>query len=179
MKRINFFWLLGLIFLLGCNKDSLLDQTIQPSEEGVVSLRSAFVPFKGDETTVSVSRTDVGNIRTIIFEGGGNATHLGKFTSRFTQIVDLTTPSLFTGSAILTAANNDQLFYDYEGSIVIDFPNLSFTGEIGFTFTGGTGRFVDAEGSGTAISTGVFPDFPPDPDEALTIDITYEGKISY
>lgn len=179
MKKSNFLWFLSLALILGCSQNSLQDSTIPSLEKSNSAKSNKFVPFKASETASSVSTTDNGNIRTIIFEGSGNATHLGHYTSSYTQIVDLTIPGSFTGSAVLTAANDDQLHFNYEGSIVIDFPSLSFVGQTSFIFSGGTGRFEDAEGSGNSISTGVFLSFPPNPNDVVTLDLIHTGEISY
>ena len=72
--------------------------------------------------------------------GVGEATHLGKFTREESITLDPGTGSL-TGSITFTAADGSELYCDLSGG---------FTGPgVGggtYTFTGGTGRFVDASG---------------------------------
>ena len=93
-------------------------------------------------------------------EGSGQGTHLGQYTIMRQHCFDLATASFENGTFEQTAANGDKVWGTYSGStvdvlefaedgspvvIVIDSP---------WTITGGTGRFSNAEGDGTAI--GIF-----------------------
>jgi hypothetical protein len=93
------------------------------------------------------------------FAGKAQATHLGKVAQTGTLFLDpdLTHAVLNdkgevlvpgTGDVTLTAANGDRLTFHYRGLL-----NLN-TGEGTGTleFTGGTGRFADAEGSGEFVA---------------------------
>jgi hypothetical protein len=79
-------------------------------------------------------------------------------------------PSSFpgSGSVTITAANGDQVTFDYEGFL------NALTGEGTGTFTGGTGRFAGATGGGT---------FEALIDLSLlanqTLRVTLEGEISH
>jgi len=87
----------------------------------------------------------------ILFTGAlsGHATHLGRFTGETEYVVDVTTGT-FETSTTLVAANGDQLFSS--GSAVFTPIGGTPTGSIGwFEFTGGTGRFARASGSGAFI----------------------------
>ena len=70
----------------------------------------------------------------------------------------------------ITAANGDQLTFDYEGFL------YALTGEgIGtFTFSGGTGRFAHAAGGGTfyALIDTSLPDHQP-------MTVVLDGTIDY
>ena len=117
---------------------------VQPSASGGgLSLGAASdLPLKGrlegaytlafpDATTLLVSG-----------EGTGTATHLGRFTFEYEELVDLSTGT-GTGTYELTAANGDKLTF-----VVTDGSQSLITG-IGtghFRFIGGTGRFANATG---------------------------------
>jgi hypothetical protein len=103
--------------------------------------------LQGQETD-----TLVGNPPTEILVDGlvtGIATHLGRFTMAYKVTVSLPAGSA-TGSAQLTAANGDIIFYNIvgQGQPVPDTPGLNRIVEIN-TITGGTGRFAAAQGSFT------------------------------
>lgn len=80
------------------------------------------------------------------FTGGGQATHLG----RYTEIGNVTftptaTPGIFAvkGWSHYAAANGDQLFAAITGTV--NFGNGAITATA--TYVGGTGRFANASGS--------------------------------
>lgn len=107
------------------------------------------------------------------FEGAGQVTHMGKTEQEGTLFLgelgdDLTAPGY--GSVTITAANGDQVSFDYVG--ILD----AVTGEgIGtFEFTGGTGRFADATGSGTfyAVIDLSVPEGQP-------MSVELDGEIDY
>src|SRR5579875_3463315 len=83
------------------------------------------------------------------FEGGGPVTHMGNTTQ--TGILYLSSEAnaqgLYPGhgSVTITAANGDEVTFDYEGLL----DPLTGEGTGTFTFTGGTGRFAGATGGGT------------------------------
>jgi hypothetical protein len=82
--------------------------------------------------------------------GEGEATHLGRFTWSSVEFVDFCAIEdgvVVEGSFTMTAANGDQLFGTYETvGLFGEDGNLHIEGT--FEFTGGTGRFSDATGSG-------------------------------
>lgn len=82
--------------------------------------------------------------------GEGEATHLGRFTWGSVEFVDFcSVPGGVSVEAafIMTAADGDQLFGIYKTvGLVDESGNLDIHGT--FEFTGGTGRFTDATGSG-------------------------------
>lgn len=106
----------------------------------------------------------------------GTAAHLGHIT-----YVGMHCPSfgiIDDGEVVIIAANGDELYATYVA--VIDY----FPEEIGgyllvsssMTFGGGTGRFVDAEGSADAVVTIRYDGFE-DADWPLTM--TWSGALSY
>lgn len=90
-------------------------------------------------------------------EGSGQATHLGKFTTRITFCVDVTKfPVPYNnGKGTFIAANGDKLNITISGLVKPhNNPNDKYELEFQdpFSFVGGTGRFADAEGSGMTNS---------------------------
>lgn len=129
------------------------------------------VPFKGKWTGQLVSPTPSTIDPTIIeetAEGGGNATHLGRYTmeSISTSTVD---SSLAAGAQVFTAANGDQVFATFTGEFVTGTDGL-IDGELDATITGGTGRFLNSTGYFTFRVT-------TDPLTGRSV-ATFNGKIS-
>jgi hypothetical protein len=125
---------------------------------------SAQLPFRGSyhqtETGVPQSPTTI----LVTFSVEGTATHLGRYTSSGSFLVDLTKASA-GGPGHMVAANGDQLFFTGSGQAT----PTGVPGELSITdtstITGGTGRFEGATGSfsgvrlldtTTGISTGSF-----------------------
>ena len=107
------------------------------------------------------------------FVGGGPVTHMGSTTQEgelFLLPPDENRVALGFGLVTVTAANGDQLTFDYEGEL------HAVTGEgLGtFTFTGGTGRFAGATGGGTfqALIDTSLPQQQP-------MKVILKGSISY
>ena len=115
-----------------------------------VSATAAETPFKGTVDAVETG-TIVGSTRLLVRDGGGNATHLGKYTEHITMQIDLPTRHSM-GAATFTAANGDTLTATVEGQATPASPGMLSIVEI-YTITGGTGRFADATGSFTLNST--------------------------
>lgn len=89
--------------------------------------------------------------------GGGNATHLGKFTTVMTFCMNFnqTDPENFAKysavDGIFIAANGDELYFTVSGRVLFYAeanPNYVAYFDDEFTFTGGTGRFYKASGYG-------------------------------
>jgi hypothetical protein len=95
------------------------------------------VPFKGTFTyDVNTS------------SGTGTASHIGRFeiAEPNNSVVRNADGSLVvTGTAIITAANGDQIFATHSGLITFQDGMVQVDAE--FTITGGTGRFTGATGS--------------------------------
>ena len=80
-------------------------------------------------------------------EAGGLVTHLGRSTLTAVSEVFFPTGEQ-CGEAVVTAANGDELWFDFEGGSATD-PTGQITFSGNWAITGGTGRFADAEGGGT------------------------------
>jgi hypothetical protein len=98
------------------------------------------VPFKGKMTLIVKSNT---------VSGTGTATHIGRFTivEPNNSIKRNADGSLtITGTAIITAANGDEIHATHSGSVYfLRIGMVQVNAE--FTIMGGTGRFAGATGS--------------------------------
>lgn len=89
-------------------------------------------------------------------EGGGNATHLGKFKTVITFCAGAN--GIYgNGSGYLEAANGDRLFIEIEsGQVIVQIPPVDPFYDAyfkdPFQFVGGTGRFEGATGGGMTNS---------------------------
>ena len=115
-----------------------------------VSATAAETPFKGKVNAVETG-TVVGPTRFLVRDGGGTATHLGKYTEHITMQINLPTRHSM-GAATFTAANGDTLTATVEGQATPASPGVLSIVEV-YSITGGTGRFADATGSFTLHST--------------------------
>ena len=115
-----------------------------------VSATAAETPFKGSVNAVETGTT-VGPTRFLVRDGGGTATHLGKYTEHITMQINLPTRHSM-GAATFTAANGDTLTATVEGQATPASPGVVSIVEV-YTITGGTGRFAGATGTFTLEST--------------------------
>jgi hypothetical protein len=121
------------------------------------------VPFKGYADTVLTGVEVVGTDLHLTAVATGVATHLGKYTR--TETVILHDDGTFEAKIFITAANGDELWAEATGAFI------SKTKAVGVaTFTGGTGRFVNASGGYDFVA--VTPD-------GIHFAITFEGAIWY
>lgn len=128
------------------------------------------VPFKGRWIGESLgsTTTEDPNIVEEAAEGGGNATHLGRYTMDAVSTSTLDT-QLAAGSHVFTAANGDQVFATFTGEFLTGDDGL-IDGELDATITGGTGRFENSTGYYTFRVT-------TDPVTLRSV-ATFTGKIS-
>jgi len=128
------------------------------------------VPFKGRWVGESLgsTATEDPNIVEESAEGGGNATHLGKYSMSATSSSTLDT-LLAGGEHVFTAANGDQVFATFTGEFLVGEDGL-IDGELDATITGGTGRFENSTGYYTFRVT-------TDPVTLKSV-ATFTGKIS-
>jgi hypothetical protein len=140
-------------FAVGCDRSGA--PTAPGASAEPVDGRSpaaSLVPFKGTFTATGTAADIPGDrcpALTIQIQGTGTATHLGRLTTVQSHCVTPPSFDFTNGQFTLTAANGDQLFGTYEGEFLpLDPPLAAIDGEL--TFTGGTGRFVGATGTGDA-----------------------------
>ena len=126
------------------------------------------LPFKGDAEVAIVGAVPDGNDLRLTVTGTGEATYLG----RFSRVENLTVHSDGTVDGDLTfmAADGDLLIADVAGGFTSPPNVLPVTAEGICTFTDGSGRFSDAEGSYefAAISY-----------DGVHFSIVFEGTISF
>ena len=134
------------------------------------------VPFKSSFST-SLGTMDnpvvCDDLNLVIQVGGGEATHLGVFTTEMSFCVD---PNFnyFGAEGKFYAANGDELWIYIPTGQVIPNPELPepylfyFTDE--FFFVGGTGRFIGATGGGTTNSF---------VEATLTTDHEWDGTLTF
>jgi hypothetical protein len=89
---------------------------------------------------------------------GSGSSNLGPLSFTLHKTLEATGP-LMHGCLVLTAPNGDTLSAIYDGTESVPNSNNFSSGKITLTFTGGTGRFRDAEGS--ASMTAIFSNFYP------------------
>ena len=128
-----------------------------------VSAAAAGTPFKGTVNAVETSQV-VSPTASVTRNGGGTATHLGKYTEHITLQINLPTRHAI-GAATFTAANGDTLTATLDGQATpTASPGVLSIVEV-YTITGGTGRFAGATGTftlksvvnqATGVSSGTF-----------------------
>jgi hypothetical protein len=109
------------------------------------------VPFKAlIAITEQLGPPSAGCASNALVLGTGAASHIGAMTSRSIDCVNLDPAtgvfSFSSTNIVLTAANGDQVFGIYEGTVDPTTAIGVITGR--FTITGGTGRFLNASGGG-------------------------------
>src|SRR3989442_712374 len=72
------------------------------------------VPFKGSLQGAATIAPLAPPLISVVIEGTGNATHLGRFTVDLLEVVNVTA-STGVGSFVFTAANGDTLTADFTG----------------------------------------------------------------
>jgi hypothetical protein len=115
-------------------------------------VRAPGVPFKGwaDEQAISAVPVDEDHVFVTTF-GGGQATHLGKFTFVSPHLSGLKDFSI-DGTQTFTAANGDKLEAELVGAlhpVVDETGHVFLVGDVAGTIVGGTGRFANATGEFT------------------------------
>lgn len=92
------------------------------------------------------------------FSGGGNATHMGKYTQTGSHKVDLATGEIFDGEFTSVAADGSTASGVYSGSFTIN-ADGTVSYFVSAIWLGGTGRFEGLFGIADveALATGVEP----------------------
>ena len=128
------------------------------------------VPFKGRLEGTATITPGTPPFLSVLIEGTGNATQLGRFTVEIPHLVN-TTNRTSTGTYEFTAANGDTLTAGFTGQATLTAPGILSVVETA-TITGGTGRFAGATGSFTVerlfnqvtgLTTGSFEGTIPSP----------------
>jgi len=109
------------------------------------------LPFKGTlEASATVTPLDPPLV-SVLLQGSGVASQLGRFTFEFQHIVNQAT-RVGTGTYVFTAANGDTVTADITGQAALVAPGVLTVAETG-VITGGTGRFAGATGNLTIERT--------------------------
>lgn len=168
MKQVSLFFICLILLLAGCSQDEPVSSN--SSESNAPGSLPKEVPFTVHfETTFEIISTTPPGVLTFEIFGTGNGTHLGKADFYSISVVDLNyVPGQQTGSLKFTGANGDYLEGSFAGTIIEEGGNVSFEGE--YTFSGGTGRFSGASGSGTYAGTANLP--------AEMGQVTFSGTVS-
>jgi len=148
--------LLSVVLVAGCAQDAPmvlspegLDTQISGSAAQVVPFRATYrAPAGLQPVSPEVCSTELADITS----GGGQATHLGRFTGETFSCVDLATLQVTDGRFTMLGADGSQITgtYTLQGTplsptvIRLDGP---------FTITGGTRRFAGATGGGQITGT--------------------------
>ena len=117
---------------------------------------------------------EVGLMWRFTSDGTGRAAHLGRVTYHLSHCT-YEDSTIRVGEMELKAANGDILELTYTGAITQYTPGDDYAlWAIDWTVDGGTGRFVDASGSGDADVVTYAPPYP-DPHTELSLS----GQIAY
>ncbi len=165
--------------LAGCGNEPLT-----PTEELIPALAKGGTdrPCKGNMSGELTFEWDFSNEEcplTTVYDGWGNMTHLGKVHVHGSHCPPAGTVPYYTnGQMVITAANGDQIFFEYEdpdpSTPVFDIPAP-------IDIVGGTGRFADASGTLNHIELVLEGEWeaPGVPIEPWYFWNAYEGAISY
>ncbi|HZN96935.1 MAG TPA: hypothetical protein VFB61_04325 [Gemmatimonadales bacterium] len=176
--------LVALGLLLGCDHISPVSQSAASSQDDIpIATAAGARPWKESYHSTGTITADPRCPSPLLLEsyqGGGTATHTGKYDIVNSHCLDPATGALTNGTFLKTVANGDQLFGSYSGnSSVIQPPSpvgiFRVNGTL--TFTGGTGRFTGATGT-TTMSGTEQADFSQTP-VATQVELTMVGEISY
>ena len=128
------------------------------------------VPFKGRLEGTATITPGTPPFVSVLIEGTGNATHLGRFTVEIPHLVNPMNRTSI-GTYEFTAANGDTLTAGFTGQATLTAPGVLSVVETA-TITAGTGRFAGATGSFTVerlfnqvtgLTTGSFEGTIPSP----------------
>jgi CBS domain-containing protein len=104
------------------------------------------VPFRGTWTGQTDSATFIApDIVLVVASGGGEGTHLGRFTMVSPHYTYLATFAI-EGTQVFTAANGDTITATISGTLAPQ-PDGTLEGTLAGVITGGTGRFAGATGA--------------------------------
>lgn len=154
MPRIGFLLVAGTAMsVLGCAQDSPTEPASLTS--AVAARAQAARPAGGSCTTrlefLAPTEGQPPNVQRITFEADCILRHLGKATATFSETVTFTGPNTATfvsTDLIYVAANGDELYARIDDGAAV----LDAQGGVTLTatemYTGGTGRFAGATGSG-------------------------------
>jgi hypothetical protein len=135
--------------------------------------------YRAQGTIGTAPRCDALGLLYVSLEGGGIESHVGRYTIRNSHCLNPATGEFTAGQFQKVAANGDELFGTYEGtSSVIQAPApvgvFAIRGQL--AFTGGSGRFANANGSQEMVGTQT-SDFSQS-GVPTTVELSMTGTIS-
>jgi hypothetical protein len=174
--------LVALGLLLACDQTSSVSPSVISSPTAAANV-SGPRPWKESYQSSGTITSDARCPAPLLLEseeGGGTATHIGRYTIVNSHCLDPSTGVLTGGTFTKTTANGDQIFGTYVGTATVIQPPspvgiFGLTGTV--TFTGGTGRFVGATGT-TDMEGSLQADFSQTP-VATQTTLTMTGTIAY
>ena len=133
-----------------------------------------FGTTSGADAYASPATCPAGATWRFIGSGTGRLSHLGTVTATNTHCTFAMDGVFSGGQMTMTAANGDELFMTYSGSFVLDNPTDPTRSDVELTWqiVGGTGRFEDAEGTGTGTGFSLISGMDS------TTTMNYDGMIS-
>lgn len=157
-----------------------------PAIQAAQAQRGSDLPFKetyGATGTIVPSAGCPAGTVLVSLEGGGTATHVGRYTISNSHCLDLATGVFTGGTFVKTAASGDQLVGTYAGggTVVVAPAPPDFIGRFAVTgtllFTGGTGRYAGASGTlemrGTQVTDFSAAEWPTD------VELDMKGTFSW
>lgn len=146
--------LVGMLLFSACEKEMILPDSQQEYSSALKGAKKHTVPFRGIFTQEQTLLTGDFPVIYVVLEGVGTVTHLGKtrlWVGQDWDFSDFTKPGEGAAEVIFTAANGDELYadlYAFNATEVDGQGNPVYATVWGSgTFTGGTGRFLDASGT--------------------------------
>lgn len=145
----------------GCTHDALNAPEFMAEDSRGIADGFRWLPLKARLEGVSAVPADPTRCVPLLTAGNvthGNMTHLGRVIGEHSQCIDptgeLQNPLEFSdGEVTFTGANGDQLFVTFAGVLTpTEIPGV-LAAQNPFIVVGGTGRFVGAQGGGTATGS--------------------------
>jgi hypothetical protein len=150
-----------LVGLLGCSAETATEPRpgLSQPPEGNPATATKLLPMKETYTATGGAGASqaCGGRLLISLAGGGQATHVGRYTVTNFHCLDFATGIFTDGAFTKVAANGDLLRGEYTGfsrplPAGDDHCVLRFRLDTSLRFTGGTGRFIGATGQATLIA---------------------------
>ena len=153
--RSHFLLIAGTVALFACD-NATAPEMVGSSTDASVALASSEASPKSGESVVRQFTLksegwvvplgwcdEAAGVAHAAVPGEGTMTHLGRFEIQQSGCVDSATGAVTEGVGVLTAANGDEVHLAYAGSATSLDP---LTYALHYVVTGGTGRFLSAEG---------------------------------
>ena len=153
--RGQFLLIAGAVALFGCGDATAPEPDSPPADASVALASSHVTPMSGESVVHQVKLKSEGwsiplgwcdeaaGVLHSAVPGVGTMTHVGRFEIQQSGCIDSATGAITEGRGVLTAANGDEIHLEFAGSATSVTP---LTYALHYIVTGGTGRFLSAEG---------------------------------